>query len=76
MDMQMPEMDGLKATAAIRNIDTKKAKTIPIIAMTANVFQEDIDRCLEAGMNDHLAKPIDIGSVLEKIKYYCVDNKL
>jgi PAS domain S-box-containing protein len=70
MDVQMPEMDGYQATRTIRAMDTPKAKNIPIIAMTANAFKEDIDRCLEAGMNDHLAKPIDEKSVIEKIMLY------
>jgi PAS domain S-box-containing protein len=70
MDVQMPEMDGYEATRIIRAMDTPKAKNIPIIAMTANAFREDVDRCLEAGMNDHLAKPIDEKSVLEKITRY------
>jgi CheY-like chemotaxis protein len=66
MDVQMPEMDGLEATRAIR----KSGNTIPIIAMTANVFKEDIDKCLAAGMNDHIGKPLDMGNVLEKIRKY------
>ncbi|MCL2705279.1 MAG: response regulator [Spirochaetaceae bacterium] len=70
MDIQMPEMDGYQATMAIREMDLPKAKTIPIIAMTANVFKEDIDRCLESGMNDHLAKPIDEIAVINKIAHY------
>jgi PAS domain S-box-containing protein len=70
MDVQMPEMDGYEATRTIRAMDTPKAKSIPIVAMTANAFKEDVDRCLEAGMNDHLAKPIDEKSVLEKIVRY------
>ncbi|MDR2924081.1 MAG: response regulator [Treponema sp.] len=70
MDVQMPEMDGYQATKTIRAMDNPKAKNIPIIAMTANAFKEDIDRCLEAGMNDHLAKPIDEKSVIEKIVRY------
>jgi len=70
MDVQMPEMDGFQATRAIRALDTPKAKTIPIIAMTANAFREDVDRCLESGMNDHLAKPIDEKTVIEKIQFY------
>jgi len=70
MDIQMPEMDGYQATRTIRGLDIPKAKTIPIIAMTANAFKEDIDRCLESGMNDHLSKPIDEKSVIEKIIYY------
>jgi CheY-like chemotaxis protein len=70
MDVQMPEMDGYQATRTIRAMDTPKAKNIPIIAMTANAFKEDVDRCLEAGMNDHLAKPIDEKNVIEKIMRY------
>jgi len=59
MDLQMPEMDGYEATRLIRSIDTPEAKNIPIIAMTANVFKEDVDKCLEAGMNGHIGKPLD-----------------
>ena len=70
MDVQMPEMDGYEATETIRALDIPKAKTIPIIAMTANVFKEDIDRCIESGMNDHLAKPIDENEVIKKISFY------
>jgi len=70
MDVQMPEMDGFQATRAIRAMDIPKAKTIPIIAMTANAFKEDVERCLESGMNDHLAKPIDEKAVIEKILLY------
>jgi len=70
MDVQMPEMDGYEATRTIRKMETPKAKNIPIIAMTANAFKEDVDRCLDAGMNDHLAKPIDDKTVLEKIMHY------
>jgi CheY-like chemotaxis protein len=70
MDMQMPEMDGLTAVRNIRALDDPKAKTIPIVAMTANVFQEDIDRCLEAGMNCHLGKPLDYAEVINKLQIY------
>ncbi len=59
MDMRMPVMDGLAATRAIRALNREDAKTIPIIAMTANVFEEDIEQCLAAGMNAHLGKPIE-----------------
>ena len=59
MDMRMPVMDGLTATKAIRALDRSDAKTIPIIAMTANVFDEDVEQCLAAGMNAHLGKPIE-----------------
>ena len=54
----MPVMDGLEATRAIRSLTRQDAKKIPIIALTANAFEEDIQHCLEAGMNAHLAKPI------------------
>ncbi len=66
MDVQMPIMDGYEATRAIRELDKK----IPIIAMTANVFREDVEKCLEAGMNDHLGKPLDVSEVIDKIKEY------
>ena len=59
MDVRMPEMDGLAATRAIRALDRPDAGRIPIIAMTANVFDEDVQRSLEAGMNAHLSKPIE-----------------
>jgi len=70
MDIQMPEMDGYGATRAIRALEIPRAKSIPIIAMTANAFREDIERCLASGMNDHLSKPIDQAAVIKKIKRY------
>jgi signal transduction histidine kinase len=70
MDLQMPEMDGFEATRAIRAIDSPKAKEIPIVAMTANVFKEDIQKCLEIGMNAHLGKPLDCGEMQEILKTY------
>jgi len=70
MDIQMPEMDGHEATKRIREMDYQRAKEIPIIAMTANAFKEDVDRCLECGMNDHIAKPIDEKTVIDKILQY------
>jgi PAS domain S-box-containing protein len=71
MDVQMPEMDGYQATREIRTMDAvPNAKTIPIIAMTANVFREDIEKCLAAGMNDHLGKPLDMEDVLAKLRKY------
>jgi signal transduction histidine kinase/CheY-like chemotaxis protein len=70
MDVQMPEMDGYEATRRIRALDIPKALTIPIVAMTANVFREDIDRCLEAGMNSHVGKPLDFNEILEKLNEY------
>jgi CheY-like chemotaxis protein len=59
MDIRMPEMDGLEAAAAIRALDRPDAKTIPIIALTANAFDEDVQRSLQAGMNAHLSKPVE-----------------
>ncbi|WP_424244584.1 PAS domain S-box-containing protein [Elusimicrobium posterum] len=70
MDIQMPEMDGLEATMAIRAMGTEKAKTIPIIAMTANVFAEDIQKSLDAGMNDHLGKPVNVETMYSKLMQY------
>lgn len=67
MDLQMPVMDGLTATEKIRESSHPQADTIPILAMTANAFAEDVNRCLEAGMNGHLAKPLDIGLLLQSI---------
>ena len=64
MDMQMPEMDGCQAARAIRNLDRADARTVPIIAVTANAFSEDIAHTREAGMDAHIAKPIDF-QVLE-----------
>lgn len=66
MDIQMPKMNGLKATQAIREGDNHLGKTIQIIAMTANAFSSDVQDCLEAGMNAHVAKPLEI-SALENI---------
>jgi CheY-like chemotaxis protein len=59
MDVRMPEMDGLEATAAIRALPRADAKTVPIIAMTANAFDEDVQRSLQVGMNAHLSKPVE-----------------
>jgi signal transduction histidine kinase/DNA-binding response OmpR family regulator len=70
MDIQMPEMDGYEATKRIRALDNPQAKSIPIIAMTANVFREDVERCLKTGMNGHIGKPIDFKEILNCLTSY------
>lgn len=67
MDIMMPIMDGVAAAKAIRSLERPDAKEIPILAMTANAFQDDVQTCLDAGMNAHLAKPIDIAKVKQAI---------
>ena len=68
MDVQMPEMNGLDATRAIRRLDNPWAASIPIVAMTADAFSENITECLDAGMNGHIAKPVDIKLVIREIR--------
>jgi len=75
MDLQMPEMGGIEAARTIRSMDNEHCRTIPIIAMTANAFKEDVDKCLEVGMNDHIAKPIDERIVLEKLAKYLSETQ-
>ena len=70
MDIQMPEMDGFEATRQIRALDIPQAKAVPIIAMTANVFREDIEKCLDAGMNGHVGKPLDFDEVIAQLRIY------
>ena len=70
MDVRMPVMDGLSATGAIRSLDKADARTVPIIAMTANVFDEDVERSLQAGMNAHLSKPIEPNVLYETLAAY------
>ena len=71
MDVMMPIMNGYEATRRIRKMDRPDAKTIPIIAMTANAFLEDIQESKDAGMNEHISKPLDISKVISTIgKYY------
>ena len=70
MDVQMPVMDGYQATAAIRSSGHERAGTIPIIAMTADAFHEDIVKAETAGMNGHLAKPIDPELLYETVAEY------
>ena len=68
MDIQMPVMNGYDASAAIRRMDREDARTIPIIALTANAFTSDVSKAHSAGMNDHLAKPIEIERLLEVLQ--------
>jgi len=70
MDIQMPEMDGHEATREIRALDDPRAKDVPIIAMTANVFREDIDKSIEVGMNGHIGKPINLDEVLNELRLH------
>jgi CheY-like chemotaxis protein len=85
MDVQMPEMDGFEATRQIRAFEksgpfqgqqlSEPVKQVPIIAMTANVFREDIEKCLASGMNDHLGKPLNMEDVLTKLRKYLQSNR-
>ncbi|MDR1272208.1 MAG: response regulator [Clostridiales Family XIII bacterium] len=70
MDIHMPEMDGYEATRQIRALPGKEAKETPIIAMTANVFREDIEKCMDAGMNGHVGKPLNMDDVMAKLRQY------
>lgn len=72
MDVRMPEMDGYEGTRRIRALALPSAGKIPVIAMTANVFREDIEKCLEAGMNDHVGKPLNLEDVLAALRKYLV----
>ena len=74
MDIQMPEMDGYKATQAIRNLPDKDKACIPIIAMTANAFAEDKRKTMEAGMNAHLSKPLNVPELMDTIRKFCDDK--
>jgi signal transduction histidine kinase/CheY-like chemotaxis protein len=70
MDVQMPEMDGYTATRGIRALDVPAARTVPIIAMTANVFREDVEKALDAGMDAHIGKPIDLDELLKLMESF------
>ncbi|MDR0434968.1 MAG: response regulator, partial [Gracilibacteraceae bacterium] len=77
MDLQMPEMDGFEATRRIRALAAPQGQEIPIIAMTANVFREDVEKCLAAGMNGHIGKPLDLDDVLLSLREHlpCRDGR-
>ena len=70
MDIKMPVMDGLEAARAIRRLRRKDAGTLPIVAMSANAFAEDVNKSKAAGMNEHLAKPIDLKKLLAVMQRY------
>ena len=70
MDIQMPVMNGYDSTRHIRALERPDIKSMPIIAMSANAFAEDIKLCKESGMNEHIVKPIDFGKVLEILEKY------
>jgi CheY-like chemotaxis protein len=70
MDIHMPVMDGYEATVQIRTLDRPDAKTVPIIAMTADAFTDDITKCIKAGMNAHIAKPINPDTLYHLLSQY------
>ena len=75
MDVRMPVMDGLDATREIRKLDRPDAAEIPVIALTANAFEEDVKDCLDAGMNVHLSKPVDIDLLKETLKQLLAEKE-
>jgi CheY-like chemotaxis protein/anti-sigma regulatory factor (Ser/Thr protein kinase) len=75
MDIQMPEMNGYDAVTKIRALDIPEAKTIPIIAMTSNVFKDEIQKCFEVGMNYHIGKPLDIDEVLQNLFTFLMETE-
>lgn len=75
MDVQMPIMDGCEATVKIRELTRADAKIVPILAMTASAFKEDIKRCQDSGMNEHISKPIDMAVLYEKMSAFLNTNK-
>jgi len=74
MDVQMPVMDGYEATRTIRAMNTPKSLSVPILAMTANVFKEDVDNCIDAGMNAHMGKPLDITELTSLLRRYLLNS--
>jgi CheY-like chemotaxis protein len=76
MDIQMPVMDGYEATRKIRGLQNERKASIPIVAMTANAFEEDRKRALEAGMDDHLTKPIQVPEMMHAIQKYIKKSEI
>lgn len=74
MDIKMPIMDGYEATRVIRSMNRRDVKTIPIVAMTANAFEEDVRTALRMGMNAHVSKPIDTGMLNQLLAQYLSDS--
>ncbi|MBR2186541.1 MAG: response regulator, partial [Lachnospiraceae bacterium] len=74
MDVRMPVLDGLGATEEIRALDREDAKTVPIIALTANAFDEDVQRSLQAGMNAHLSKPVEPEHLFETLEHLITEG--
>ena len=70
MDIQMPGIDGYEAAKRIRALDRKDAARVPIIAMTANAYREDAEKAIQAGMNAHLAKPIELDNLMAALRKY------
>ena len=70
MDIQLPGMDGYSATRSIRCMAREEAMSVPILAMTANAFAQDVEKALDSGMNAHIAKPIDVDELFQKLYYY------
>jgi len=67
MDIHMPVMDGYEATAAIRAMERRDARSVPIVAMTADAYEQDVARCLAAGMNSHTSKPVDPDRLFDEL---------
>jgi CheY-like chemotaxis protein len=74
MDIQMPEMDGYEATAAIREMERQTGSHTPIVAMTAHAMKSDQDRCLAAGMDDYISKPIHLNELIQKVTQFSASS--
>ena len=74
MDLRMPVMDGLDSARTIRSLDRPDAKTVPILALTANAFEEDVRSSLEAGMNEHLSKPVDAELLFKSLRWHIANR--